>query len=157
MNGVTLLRLKTWLIMCYKMDKRAEDSLHQGLEVFLLIQAMRMYCINEDLQMFNLKSMMKLGNLTSIEFFWTARILPMWVKSVQLFRANNSARWTAGIHKAAHQLEARKQKIKRTRSMFMMSMTISTWSRFGGTNALTEIWSDKRKNSKKKDQVRIQI
>ena len=65
------------MIMCYKMDKREEDSLHQGLEVFLLIQAMRMYCINEDLQMFNLKSMMKLGNLTSIEFFWTARILPM--------------------------------------------------------------------------------
>jgi hypothetical protein len=64
--------------MCYKMDKREEDSLHQGLEankVFLLIQPIRiinksrMYYINEDLQMFNLKSMMKLGNLTSIEFF----------------------------------------------------------------------------------------
>jgi hypothetical protein len=61
------------------MDKKEEDSLHQGLVVFLLIQAIRtrIYCINEDLQMFNLKSMMKLGNLTSIEFFWTARILPM--------------------------------------------------------------------------------
>jgi len=57
--------------MCYKMDKREEDSLRQGLEVFLLIQPIRTRtcCINEDLQMFNLKSMMKLGNLTSIEFF----------------------------------------------------------------------------------------
>jgi len=57
--------------MCYKMDKREEDSLRQGLEVFLLIQVIRTRtcCINEDLQMFNLKSMMKLGNLTSIEFF----------------------------------------------------------------------------------------
>ena len=60
------------------MDKREEDSLHQGLEankVFLLIQTIRrinksrMYYINEDLQMFNFKSMMKLGSLTSIEFF----------------------------------------------------------------------------------------
>ena len=60
--------------MCYKMDKREEDSLHQGLEVFLLIQPIRtikirMHHINEDLQMFNLKSMKKLGNLSSIEFF----------------------------------------------------------------------------------------
>jgi len=53
------------------MDKREEDSLRQGLEVFLLIQVIpsRKCCKNEDLTMFNLKSMMKLGNLTSIEFF----------------------------------------------------------------------------------------
>ena len=56
------------------MDKKEEDSLHQGLEVFLLIQPIRTRMhnrslINEDLQMFNFKSMMKLGNLTSMEFF----------------------------------------------------------------------------------------
>lgn len=50
------------------MDKREEDSRHQGLEAFLPIRT-RTYWINEDLQMFNLKRMMNQSYLTSIEFF----------------------------------------------------------------------------------------